>query len=506
MRSKRAILNIIASLVLKIVTLISGFIVPKLLITKFGSNVNGLISSITQFLGYITLLEAGIGPVIKSALYKPIAQKNKKEIENILYASEKFFRIIAMMFIIYLIILSLIYPIFVNKEFSFIYTMSLIIIISISTLIEYYFGMTYTLYLQAEQKTYISSIIQTVLYIFNIIIILILIKLNANIQMIKLISGIIFVFRPIIQNVYVKKKYNINLKNADYSFKLKQKWDGLAQHIASVVHNNTDIAILTIFTQISEVSVYAVYLMIVKGIKTIIEAFTGGMDASFGDMIAREEQKELNKNFKTYELFYYTICTIVYACTIILIVPFVIVYTIGISDANYIRPIFASIIVISEFVWSIRLPYSSITLAAGHFKETQKGAWIEAGVNIIISIILVFKLGIIGVAIGTLVAMIIRTVEFMYHTNRYILKRKQKTSIIRVLLIIVETTIILLISQLIVKPEFVSYIEWIKYTIEILILAIVIVIPINLAVYFKDVKDLLNMIKESFLRRKGENK
>ena len=67
MRSKKAILNIITSLLLQVVVLICGFIVPKLIITKFGSNVNGLISSITQFLAYITLLEAGFGPVVNAA-------------------------------------------------------------------------------------------------------------------------------------------------------------------------------------------------------------------------------------------------------------------------------------------------------------------------------------------------------------------------------------------------------------------------------------------------------
>ena len=78
MRSKKAILNIISSLLLQVTTLICGFIVPKIIIEKFGSNVNGLVSSITQFLAYITLLEAGIGPVIKSALYGPIAKKDKR--------------------------------------------------------------------------------------------------------------------------------------------------------------------------------------------------------------------------------------------------------------------------------------------------------------------------------------------------------------------------------------------------------------------------------------------
>lgn len=505
MRSKKAILNIISSLMLQITILICGFIVPKVIITNFGSNVNGLVSSITQFLAYITLLEAGMGPVVKSALYGPIAKKDKKQIENILKAAEKFFRVIAAIFIVYLIVLSFVYPLIVKAEFDFMYTMSLVVIISISTLAEYYFGMVYKLYLQAEQKTYVTSVIQIIGYILNTIAVIVLVNAKANIQLVKLVGGFIFVLRPIAQNIYVKKKYNINLREADKDYQLKQKWDGLAQHIAAVVHNNTDITIVTIFSKIAEVSVYSVYMLVIRGIKSIIQAFTGGVDASFGDMIAKGEQKQLNKSFKTYELFYYTITTIAYTCTIILIVPFIAVYTFGITDANYIRPLFAILLVLAEFVWAIRLPYSSITLAAGHFKETQKGAWVEAISNIVISLILVWKYGIVGVAIGTLVAMLIRTVEFVYHTNKYILERKQSESTIRFGIIAIQLIVVALLSKLLPTYEFTNYLIWIKYACMVLILTLIVVLPINLIVYKKDVKDLLDIIKRNVFRKKETN-
>lgn len=382
------------------------------------------------------------------------------------------------------------------------YTLSLVLIISISTLAEYFFGMTYTLYLQAEQKTYITSIVQMVGYILNTIAILVLVKCNASIQIVKLVSSMIFVFRPIVQNIYVKKKYSINLKDTDKNYQLKQKWDGLAQHIASVVHNNTDITILTFFSQIAEVSVYSVYYLVVKGIKSIIQAFTGGIDASFGDMIAKGEQEQLNKSFKTYELFYHTITTIAYICTILLIVPFIAIYTLGIKDANYIRPTFATLIVVAEFVWALRLPYSSITLAAGHFKETRKGAWVEAISNIAISLIFVWKYGIVGVAIGTLVAMLIRTVEFVYHTNKYILERKQKDSLIRFGIIAIQVIAVVLLSKSLPTYKFTSYFVWIKYACMVFVLTVLIVVPINLIVYKDDTKNLIGIVKRILFRKK----
>lgn len=502
MRSRNAIINIISSFGLQAVTLVCGFIVPKLIISNYGSTVNGLITSITQFLAYITLLESGFGPVVKSILYKPIASKNKEEIESILKSSQKFFRIISFIFLIYIVILCIIMPIIVSSEFDFIFTLSLVVIIAISTFAEYYFGMTYRLYLQAEQKTYVIAIIKIITLIISTLIIVILIKLGSNIQIVKLSSAVVFVFRPIIQNIYVRKKYNINLKEIKNNYIIKQKWDGLAQHVASVVHNNTDVVILTLCTNTIEVSVYSVYLLVVTGIKNLIQSLSGGVDASFGDMIAKGEKEHLNKSFKTYEGFYYTISTIVCTATLFLIVPFISVYTKGITDANYIRPVFAYLIVLAEFMWVIRLPYSGITLAAGHFKQTMKGAWFEAISNIVISIILVWNFGIVGVAIGTLFAMFVRTIEFMYHTSKYILERSVWYTFKRLIVIAIEVGIVAVLVNVIPSIEVTGYITWALQALFVAGISAVVVLTINCIVYRDNIRNVFGIAKNILKRGK----
>ena len=504
MRSKKALLNIVTNLLLEVIIVIYGFIVPKLIITSFGSNVNGLVSSITQFLAYIMLLESGFGPVVKSTLYKPIANKDKKTIANILKASERFFRIIAYIFILYIVVLSLLYPLLVNSEFGYVYTLSLIVIISISTFAEYYFGMTYRLYLQAEQQKYIISLLQIVTYLISIVLVVVLVKLNVSIHLIKLLTGFVFVLRPFCQNYYVKKKFNINLKEADSNFEIKQKWDGLAQHIAAVIHGNTDITVLTIFCNLGEVSVYSVYYLIVNGVKKIIQAFTGGIDSLFGNMLANGERETLNKRFSMYEVLYFSITTIFFASTIILIVPFVSVYTKGITDVNYIRYLFGYLIVISEFVWAVRLPYSSITLAAGHFKETRKGAWVEAISNILISVILVYKFGIVGVTIGTIVAMTIRTIEFVYHTNKYILNRSIIDNIKKISLIVIETLLIVFICNYLPYLNNINYLNWCINGLMVATVASVVTLFINFMFYGNEFKELFKLLNNIMRRKKKE--
>ena len=103
---KRILYNTIFSLLLQIVTVLCGLIIPRLFLSEYGSEVNGLVQSVTQFLGIITLLELGIGQVIQSALYKPLANKDKYAIDCVLASGNKFFRRIAYILLAYIVLLS----------------------------------------------------------------------------------------------------------------------------------------------------------------------------------------------------------------------------------------------------------------------------------------------------------------------------------------------------------------------------------------------------------------
>lgn len=501
MRGKKAVKNTIALMLKQLATIICGFIVSRIIIVKYGSDANGVISSITQFLAYISLLEVGIGPVIKAALYKPIAQKNKKEIEGILRSSERFFRKISLIFIIYIIVLCMVLPNIIHSDFNNMYIISLVIILAIVTFMEYFFGITYTLYLQAEQRTYVISYIQTFTTILNTIAVVILASTNVNIQWLKLVSAIVLIFRPILQNIYVHKKFDINLKDGDKEYRIPQKWYGMAQHIASIVHNNVGTVVITLFCRISEVSVYSVYIYIISGIKNFIQSFSSGVEASFGNMIANDEKDNLNIKFKAYEFLYFTIVTIVFACTIILILPFVGIYTKGVDDANYYRPIFAYIIVLGEYIYTLRLPYSMLAFVSGKFKENQKWDWLEAIISLIISLSLVWKLGIVGVAIGILVSMIFRTLLYVIYTSKAILDRRAFIGIFKFILGNVQIIIIMVVLNVVTKTNMSSYFQWILYGILTVLISSIIVCIINLVIYKKDAEEVIKILKNMFLKK-----
>ena len=266
--NKTVLKNILSGFISHMVTILYGLIIPILLIKQYGSKVNGLVSSISQFIAYISLLQLGIGPVIKNELFGPIAKKNDEKIGEILGACNIFFRRIAYILIAYILVLCLIFPL-INNEFDCIFTTSLVIIISIGTFFEYFFGMTYKLFLTSNQKNYIVDIVNILGYVVSIILIYILIKIDSSIQIVKMVGSIVFIIKPLILKLYFDKKMNIKIvKKPNYKF--KNKWSGFAHHIAATVQGNTDVVILTAFSNLINVSIYTVYNSITQGIQKII--------------------------------------------------------------------------------------------------------------------------------------------------------------------------------------------------------------------------------------------
>ena len=103
-RGKKLFLNTGSSLIFQVTTIICGFILPRLILKAFGSEVNGLVNSITQFLGIISFLELGVGAVVKSSLYKPLADKDEDSVSKIIASADKFFKKLGFILFIYVII------------------------------------------------------------------------------------------------------------------------------------------------------------------------------------------------------------------------------------------------------------------------------------------------------------------------------------------------------------------------------------------------------------------
>lgn len=425
MKNKVTLLNMISGVVLQFFTLVSGFILPKIILTCFGSEVNGLVSSLNQFLSYITLVEGGITGVIVANLYKPIVEQDNNKISSILVTADCFYKKIGALFIAYSVILSIIYPLHFKTEFTFSYVCSLTLILSLTLLIQYMYSLTLRTLLNADKKGYVVNFTQTLIVIFNVLFALISVFIYPSIHVLKLISGSLFLLQPLIFNRYVKKNYKIDWKVEPDNSLIKSRWNGFAINLAAFIHNSTDVTVLTFLANLKTVSIYSVYSLVSSGIKQMINACLSGIAHTVGQAYAKKNWKELNQKLDIYEYIVLILVFFLFTVTALLITPFVQLYTKDIVDTDYNQPLFGFLLVLAEALYLIKLPHLNLAYSANKFKEITVPAYIEAMLNIMISVALVKWIGLIGVTIGTIVGMTYRMVFHVYYTSKIVPGRAQ---------------------------------------------------------------------------------
>lgn len=511
MRSKKALWNMLSSLALQFVSVVCGLILPRLLIRSFGSSVNGMAASVTQFLSYIILFEAGVGGVVRAALYKPLADGDHAKMSGILRASDRFFRKVALVFVGYAVLVAALYPLLVRGDFEYLFTFSLVLIIALSTFFQYYFGMSRQILVQADQRRYVASNLQIVTILLNTLLAVVLIRLGCSIHAVKLGTALVYALRPLALRLYVQKRYAPDTHAAPDETAIAQRWDGFGHHTAYFLHTNTDVFVLTVFSALSravsiaEVSVYTVYYAIVAGIEKVVSAFSSGLEAAFGNMIAREENETLQCSFRAYEFFSFTLVTALFTCTAILLQPFLSVYTRGISDANYMRPLFGVLLTAAEAVYCIRIPYNNVTLAAGHYRQTRNGAFLEAGINVVLSVALVIPLGLSGVALATLAAMTVRTVQYAFYLSRHILCRPFSVFLGRCGVNAAASALAVLCCRLLptLTPD--SYLVWALRAVPVFLICCAWPLLLNSLFYRQDLRYLWIVFRNSIQKRRVQS-
>lgn len=489
MRIRRLAWNTISSLFFQITALSCGFILSKLILCGFGSEVNGLVNSIMQFLQVVAMLDLGIGAVLQSSLYKPLAQKDMEAVSRVVVSGSKFFRRIAQILVAYVAILIFLYPQISRQRFGYVYTAGLILAISISSYAQYYFGIVDRLLLTADQRGYVQYIAQAITLIVNTGACAVMILLGSSIHMVKLITAIIFLIRPLVLHQYVNRHYNINRKISYEGEPIQQKWNGIAQHIAFCVVDGTDNIVLTLFSTLTNVSIYSIYHSIIYGVKNSILALTNGIKAMVGEMLAKNEYEALTRLFAKIEWLIHTGVVFIFGCTAVLIVPFVQVYTMGIKDANYMVPTFAVLLVLANAMHCLRFPYNILILAGGHYKQTQHNYIIAAILNIVISIVMVIRYGLVGVAIGTLIAMGYQTVWMAYYDSKNFINWPFR-SFLKQLGVDLITVLLGVLATKGMEMDRISYASWFVLAVKTGCVWLFVILIVNWMFYKKNIREL----------------
>lgn len=468
---KKMIMNTTTSVLAQLVAVVYGFVLPRLILEQFGSEVNGLTQSISQFLGVIHFLDLGVGQVVRSALYRPLINGDEDRISAVMASGGKFYRRLAWMLAAYVAVLMCVYPYLADQNFGWLFTAALIAAMAINSFAQYYFGIMNEQLIHADQRGYLIYTLQVVVHVCNIAVCVWMIHRNCSIHAVKLAASLIHLIRPCAISLYIRRKYRINRKIRYAGEPISQKWNGIAQHISAVVLDGTDTIVLTLLSTLRNVSVYSVHYLVIAGIQNFYQAATAGIQSAAGALWAKGDTDAQNKMFEATEMALHSVTVFLFCCTGLLIVPFVRVYTSGLTDAQYIQPLFAAILTLAYGIRCLRTPYNIWILAAGHYKQTQICHITAAAMNLIISVIAVARWGLVGVAVGTLIAMIYQTGWMAWYNTKALLKRPAGGVAKRFTVDGVTAAVICLLAGRIPLPQ-VSYFGWLLMAVQVALIAL----------------------------------
>lgn len=474
-RTEKFALNATTSMISQAVVLIAGLITPRLMIATYGSEINGLVSSLNQFISYLSLVEAGIGGAAIYSLYKPIAEKNHSRISSIVVAARKSYTQAGYLFSAGLFALAAIYGIFAirgNLDFWTVFILALLL--GSNGCIDMFLVSGYRVLLTADQRNYVIQIAGIINTIIRTGLIVVLALKDVNVVLLFLIVSLSPIIKAFLILSYSKKHYGFLDKNASPDkTALNKRYDVIYQQILGMIQVGAPTILATILLNLVVVSIYSVYNMVITGINGILGIFISGLPAGFGDIIAKNESENLKKTVSEFEVIYYWILSVIYGLTLVLIMPFISLYTNGISEVNYYYPLLGSIIVLDGLLYNIKTPQSMLIVSAGMYKETRWRVTIQALIIIVASTLLGNKFGMIGILLGSCISNFYRIIDLLVFVPKNITHLPVWHSIKRMCIVLMNIGVIFLPS-IFFMPAMDNYAQWIGIALLYAIYAIVI--------------------------------
>lgn len=415
-RVKYATRNILFGYISNIVTGVLGIALQKIFIIRLGTTLLGVNSTYTSVLSVLSLAELGIGTAINFSLYAPVAKGDKETIKSYMQFYKKAYRIIAIIVAVaglaVVPFLSRLIkdPVGIDNNQDLI---NFYLIFLFNTVSSYFVAYKYSLP-NAEQKNYIQSNILTITKIVTVLVQMIILLSTSNFYFYLLSAAAIELLQKIFANAYLNRKYpylkekNVRKLSQEETREIKRKTGALVCHkVGDAARLQTDSIIITGFINVTMSGFVDNYNKIINLVANFVNIIFNSVISSFGNLIATESKDKQYSMFRIYRFFASWIYGFSAVGFYMLITPLV-SYIYGEKFALPGAVIGA--ILIDFYFKGERAVLSNYKTAAGVFEQDKFLPLIQGAVNLVLSVVLVQKIGLVGIYIGTIISGLIANI------------------------------------------------------------------------------------------------
>lgn len=415
MRSKKVLINSIFGVGGYLILMLSNFVTRSVFVDQLGLSMAGVDTTFKNFLQVLSLAELGLSTGLLYKLYKPIEEKNNREIKKILNFYKQAYKVIASIFMGGALALSLVVNFFIeDTDKSPFYISFLFILYAGDTVASYLFANRKAL-IVADQNNYLVnrndafiSLITLIsqvalLYITKSFIVYAVVKIVCRLLGASLIGNKFKRMYPEIANDKSKETIAGEEKKA----LIKNMSAMLCHRVGGVSVTATGSAIISKMLGTIQAGIYGNYIIITNTLLMLVTQVFNGITASFGNIITVESKDVIIKRFNLLYFFNYLIFSFFTVSVGILIQPFM---RLWMQDApNSLFSYDTVLLLLCYFyVYGMRRVVLMAKDSAGLYRQDQWFAIVEAILNIVLSIALVlYTKSINGIILANTLSMLI---------------------------------------------------------------------------------------------------
>lgn len=410
-RIQKAEKNIIFGYISNLIILLVNFIQRTVFIYVLGKTLSGVNGVYTDVLSVLSLTELGIGTALNYSLYKPVAEQDIQKIKSYMRFYRKAYLTIAGVIAVLGIGISPFLKYILKnpgnltiEELTLYYYLFLF-----NTVISYFVTYKYSL-VNAEQKNYIQTNINTLTKLVTATVQISVLFLFRNFLFYLLAQSVVELLQKIFVTVYLNRLYPY-LLDKDVKPLTKQETQVVAtktkalicHKVGDVARLQTDKIIISSFVNVDTSAVVDNYVYIITYVGNFVNIIFDSVISGFGNVVATESKERQYLLFRVYRFF---------ACWLFgfgavgffhLLTPFI--GGVWLRDAGWTLPqVTVALLVADFYLKGGRTVLLNFKIASGLFEQDKFLPLIQGALNLIVSVLLVLKIGVTGVYVGTLVS------------------------------------------------------------------------------------------------------
>lgn len=409
MRTKNSVINIMYGLGGQLLNTVLNFLAKTIFIYVLGANYLGVSGLFSNILSMLSLAELGVGTAIVFHMYKPLAEKDEHKINALMNLYSKAYRNIGIVVGVLGIFL-IPFLRYIIRDVPDIPNLITIYLLFLGNSVVSYFFAYKSAIITADQKNYIITIRRQVFNIIQLILQSIILFVFKNYIMYLIIQVIcsFLVNLSIARKAnnlypYIKNKKDIELDNKTKEEIFKHVKAMMSHKIGSVVVNGTDNILISSFVGVYWVGLYSNYVMIINMINGFINQIFLAITSSIGNLNAKGDKEKSYKVYKKVNFMNFWIYGFSSICLFILLNPFV---KLWVGEKFVLSKNITLIIVANFFISGMRQTNIAYKSTLGLFWNDRYKPLVESAINIIVSVILLKRFGLVGVLLGTFISTI----------------------------------------------------------------------------------------------------